>query len=108
MGNVTLLPIIDDFDVEETGGTLSTEMQTERDEIKACYLAQHPDARWWLPGDDDAAHLAYWARFDPHSVYFVGGFGDEHYIGYIPLATYQSAEPDPSFLHSIADPLRVQ
>ena len=34
---------------------------------------------------------AYWARFDPHTVYFVGGFGDEHYIGYIPLQKYQGA-----------------
>jgi hypothetical protein len=26
-------------------------------DIKACYLAKHPDARWWLPGDEDGAHL---------------------------------------------------
>ena len=24
-------------------------------------------------------------------MYFVGGFGDEHYIGYIPLELYQRA-----------------
>ncbi|KAI0035471.1 pyridoxamine 5'-phosphate oxidase-domain-containing protein, partial [Vararia minispora EC-137] len=61
------------------------------DPLKECYLAQHPDARAWLPGDDEGAHKAYWARFDPHSIYFVGGFGDEHYIGYIPTDKYQSA-----------------
>lgn len=25
--------------------------------IRKCYLDKHPDARWWLPGDDDAAHV---------------------------------------------------
>ncbi|KAI5123671.1 hypothetical protein M0805_001700 [Coniferiporia weirii] len=59
--------------------------------IRDCYLRQHPDARWWLPDDPDAAHLAYWARFDPHSVFFVGGFGDKHYIGNVPLDLYQNA-----------------
>jgi len=27
------------------------------DSLKACYLDQHPDARAWLPGDDEGAHL---------------------------------------------------
>lgn len=59
--------------------------------IKSCYLAKHPDAIQWLPGDDNSAHISYWARFDPQvmttfllaatltfdqSVYFVGGFGE--------------------------------
>ncbi|KAH7929888.1 hypothetical protein BV22DRAFT_1056143 [Leucogyrophana mollusca] len=63
----------------------------DREAIKLCYLAKHPDASWWLPDDDGAAHLSFWARFDPHDVYFVGGFGDQHYIGYIPLQIYQEA-----------------
>lgn len=64
----------------------------ERERIEACYIAQHPDARWWLPGPREP-HIvssfccarglgpssadcvlpsslfsrlqAYWARFDP-------------------------------------------
>jgi hypothetical protein len=56
------------------------------DPLKECYVARHPDARSWLPGDEDGAHRvrvscmlemcseqpdaatfqAYWARFDPH------------------------------------------
>ncbi|KAK0485763.1 pyridoxamine 5'-phosphate oxidase-domain-containing protein [Armillaria novae-zelandiae] len=60
-------------------------------EIKKCYLEKHPDAKRWLPGDDDGAHLSYWARFDPESVYFVGGFGGRHYIGFIPMELYQNA-----------------
>ncbi|KAA1470385.1 hypothetical protein DENSPDRAFT_879669 [Dentipellis sp. KUC8613] len=77
MGNVTVL------DHTDPAGTA----------MRECYLKQHPDARWWIPGDDDGAHLAYWARFDPHTVYFVGGFGDSHYIGYVPKQLYQSAIP---------------
>ncbi|KAF8894069.1 pyridoxamine 5'-phosphate oxidase-domain-containing protein [Infundibulicybe gibba] len=65
-------------------------------DIRRCYLKKHPDASRWLPDDEHAPHIAYWARFDPHTIYFVGGFGDEHYIGYIPLSTYQLA-----FQHSL-------
>ena len=36
IGNVTLFT-----DLNET---------PEREAIQACYIAQHPDARWWLPG----------------------------------------------------------
>ncbi|KAF9501905.1 hypothetical protein BDN71DRAFT_1438640 [Pleurotus eryngii] len=69
----------------------NTTVVPNRNAIQSCYLARHPDARWWLPDDDDAAHIAYWARLDPESVYFVGGFGDKHFIGYIPLEIYQGA-----------------
>ncbi|KAI0042558.1 hypothetical protein FA95DRAFT_1564205 [Auriscalpium vulgare] len=48
MGDVTLLP------------------DAAAADVKACYLAEHPDAVEWLPGDDDGAHVAYRARFDPH------------------------------------------
>lgn len=26
--------------------------------IQDCYLAKHPDAKWWLPDDPDGAHEA--------------------------------------------------
>ncbi|KAL5528311.1 hypothetical protein ACEPAF_7447 [Sanghuangporus sanghuang] len=61
--------------------------------IQDCYLQQHPDARFWLPDDPDGAHESFWARFDPHSVFFVGGFGNKHFIGDVPLDLYQSTEP---------------
>ncbi|KAI0358468.1 hypothetical protein OH77DRAFT_1184802 [Trametes cingulata] len=76
IGNVTVFPVLSDT--------------PDLANIQACYIAHHPDARWWLPGPREP-HVAYWARFDPHTVYFVGGFGDEHYIGYIPLEMYQTA-----------------
>ncbi|KAG7446315.1 uncharacterized protein BT62DRAFT_919647 [Guyanagaster necrorhizus] len=62
-------------------------------EIKNYYLERHPDAKRWLLGDDEGAHLSYWARFDPESVYFVGGFGGRHYTGFIPMDLYQNAIP---------------
>ncbi|GHJ86920.1 hypothetical protein NliqN6_3322 [Naganishia liquefaciens] len=56
------------------------------DESKAlarCYERYHPDAKAWLPGADDSPHYSVWARFDVHDAYYVGGFGDTHYIGHI-------------------------
>ncbi|KZV88074.1 hypothetical protein EXIGLDRAFT_723016 [Exidia glandulosa HHB12029] len=62
--------------------------------LETCYTASHPDAAAWVPGAPDAPHKvrnlletgelfteqyasqAYWARFDPHTVYYVGGFGE--------------------------------
>ncbi|CCM01477.1 uncharacterized protein FIBRA_03531 [Fibroporia radiculosa] len=60
------------------------------DVMRSCYVAKHPDARRWVPGPREP-HVAYWARFDPHTVYYVGGFGSEHFIGYIPLNIYQKS-----------------
>ncbi|KAI0780040.1 pyridoxamine 5'-phosphate oxidase-domain-containing protein [Fomes fomentarius] len=78
IGNVTLFPVV--------------EHTPEHNTIQECYLAKHPDARWWLPGPREP-HTVYWARFDPHSVYYVGGFGDKHFIGYIPIEKFQAALP---------------
>ncbi|OCH95171.1 hypothetical protein OBBRIDRAFT_721227 [Obba rivulosa] len=64
------------------------------DQIQACYLEKHPDAHRWLPGPKEP-HVAYWARFDLHTIYYVGGFGSEHYIGYIPLELYEGAAESP-------------
>lgn len=41
MGNVTIL--------SDTDASVP--------EIKKCYLDKHRDARWWLPGDEDGAHI---------------------------------------------------
>ncbi|EGO25389.1 hypothetical protein SERLADRAFT_368793 [Serpula lacrymans var. lacrymans S7.9] len=78
------------------------------DAIRACYLKKHPDARWWLPDDDKGAHISYWARFDPHDVYFVGGFGGEHYIGQIPLHLYQGSPPILESEHGVAGRILIE
>ncbi|EJT97255.1 hypothetical protein DACRYDRAFT_25086 [Dacryopinax primogenitus] len=74
-------------------------------DVEECYLESHPDAEGWLPGRKEAPHNAYWARFDPHHIYWVGGFGDEHYIGYIPLDLYQKAAP---IVNGMSEPLIIQ
>lgn len=56
-------------DAEETG-------------VVACYLRRHPDARLWLPGDEHAAHTGRWVRLVVREVYWMGGFGDRHWIGW--------------------------
>jgi len=66
----------------------------ESEGIEDCYLSVHPDAKDWVPSEW-GYHASFWARFDPHSIFYVGGFGGLHYIGNIPVELYQSGgEPD--------------
>lgn len=58
---------------------------SERSRLASCYTSYHPDAAAWLPDADDSPHKSTWATFDVEGVYYVGGFGDEHYIGEIPV-----------------------
>ncbi|RXK41517.1 hypothetical protein M231_01225 [Tremella mesenterica] len=73
IGNMTLLPDL---------------MYEERKQLTKCYLSYHPDAKRWLPDAKDPPHLAMWARLDVEDIYYVGGFGDSHYIGFIPVDLY--------------------
>ncbi|WVQ65346.1 uncharacterized protein L199_003522 [Kwoniella botswanensis] len=57
-----------------------------------CYTAYHPDSKYWLPGNDNSPHTSYWARLDIDRIYYVGGFGDIHYIGPIPVDLYAKSE----------------
>ncbi|WWC62877.1 uncharacterized protein I303_105475 [Kwoniella dejecticola CBS 10117] len=77
MGNVTTLRDI------------SSEEQTR---LSKCYTKHHPDAQYWLPGTPDSPHFSLWARLDIDSIYYVGGFGDTHYIGSIPVDLYAKSE----------------
>ncbi|KAJ1305745.1 hypothetical protein OPQ81_010477 [Rhizoctonia solani] len=83
MGNVTVL-----YGVTGEG---DTEADREAHQMSDCFLARHPDAKWWVPGHPGAPHVAWWARFDPQAVYYVGGFGSEHYIGWIPVELYRNS-----------------
>ncbi|TWU76991.1 hypothetical protein ED733_007457 [Metarhizium rileyi] len=51
--------------------------------LTACYTAKHPDARYWLPGNH--IHQSEWVRMIVTHVYWIGGFGDRAYIGWIPV-----------------------
>ncbi|KAH7158028.1 pyridoxamine 5'-phosphate oxidase-domain-containing protein [Dactylonectria estremocensis] len=56
--------------------------------LGACFTAKHHDSRWWLPGN--AIHESQWSRLVVEKVYFVGGFGDRAYIGWIPIEEWKS------------------
>lgn len=62
--------------------------EIERNEIEACFLARHPDAKIWTPGND--IHESWWARLVVEEVYWFGGFGDRAYIGWIPADVYRA------------------
>ncbi|KAK8858855.1 hypothetical protein IAR55_003085 [Kwoniella newhampshirensis] len=76
MGNITLLPELS---------------PTESHALASCYTRYHPDARWWLPDTVGSPHTSVWARMDVDDIYYVGGFGDTHYIGHIPVDLYAQA-----------------
>lgn len=67
-------------------------VEASEDTAKAlhkCFVAHHADAAYWTPGSDASPHTALWVRFQPERIYYVGGFGDEHYIGWIDPALYR-------------------
>ena len=60
--------------------SLSTK-EVEAQRVQSCFLQKHPDAKYWLPGN--SIHESYWARVVVTEVYWIGGFGDRAYIGWI-------------------------
>jgi hypothetical protein len=55
-------------------------------DLARCYVASHPDARYWLPGN--RIHEAHFVRLVVEEVYWVGGFGDRAFIGWIPVGEW--------------------
>ncbi|UKZ74296.1 hypothetical protein TrVFT333_001958 [Trichoderma virens FT-333] len=51
--------------------------------LASCYTTKHTDAKYWLPGNP--IHASEWARLVVTQVYWIGGFGDRAYIGWIPI-----------------------
>jgi hypothetical protein len=60
--------------------------------LAACFTSKHPDAKWWLPGN--VIHKSEWVRLVVTHVYWIGGFGDRAYIGWIPLDEWQNVTKD--------------
>lgn len=56
--------------------------------IPACFAKYHPDALAWYPGSP--IHSSHWVRFVVREVYWIGGFGDRAYIGWIPVDEWRS------------------
>jgi len=64
-----------------------TEEEAKSQHVAACYVKHHPDAYAWLPGN--RIHESKWVRLVVREVYWIGGFGDRAYIGWIPLNEWQ-------------------
>ncbi|KAF9896671.1 hypothetical protein BX616_006981, partial [Lobosporangium transversale] len=57
---------------------------------EACFLKQHPEAKWWLP--NRGFHDFKWYHLEIEEIYYIGGFGGIHYIGWIDVDTYYEAK----------------
>ena len=56
--------------------------------LAKCYTSKHPDSKYWLPGN--RIHKSEWVRMVVNHVYWIGGFGDRAYIGWIPTDEWKN------------------
>jgi hypothetical protein len=56
--------------------------------LATCFTSKHRDAKYWLPGN--VIHESAWARLVVTQVYWIGGFGDRAYIGWIPIEEWKN------------------
>lgn len=56
--------------------------------VASCFVKTHPDAKYWLPGNP--IHEAEFVRLVVQQVYWIGGFGDRAYIGWIPVEDWKN------------------
>jgi hypothetical protein len=56
--------------------------------LAKCFTSVHPDAKYWLPGN--RIHECEWVRLVVTDVYWIGGFGDRAYIGWIPVEEWRN------------------
>jgi hypothetical protein len=57
-------------------------------DLAACFVSKHPDAKYWLPGN--RIHESEFVRLVVTQVYWIGGFGDRAYIGWIDPADWKN------------------
>jgi len=69
-------------------GHLETMSAKEGSSVVKCFTKAHPDAVWWLPGN--RIHESYWTRLVVDEIYWIGGFGDRAYIGWIPVEEWKN------------------
>ena len=51
--------------------------------IVECFEKVHRDSKLWRPGRQGGAHSGRWVRLVVEEVYWIGGFGDRHFIGWL-------------------------
>ncbi|CAI4211125.1 unnamed protein product [Parascedosporium putredinis] len=61
--------------------------ETSYADLASCFVNTHSDAKYWLPGN--VIHQSSWARLVVEQVYWVGGFGDRAYIGWLPIEDWR-------------------
>ena len=59
----------------------------EEDDVRSCFLRAHSDAEAWTPGNK--IHESWWARLVVDEIYWIGGFGDRAFIGWIPVTEWR-------------------
>ncbi|KAK8102727.1 hypothetical protein PG984_015873 [Apiospora sp. TS-2023a] len=57
-------------------------------DMAACFVKAHPDAKYWLPGN--RIHESEFVRLVVQQVYWIGGFGDRAYIGWLPVSDWKN------------------
>jgi len=62
--------------------------EVESQDLGKCFVETHKDARWWLPGNK--IHHSEFVRLVVEQIYWVGGFGDRAYIGWIPIGEWRN------------------
>ena len=55
--------------------------------VANCFVKTHPDSKYWLPGN--IIHVSKFVRLVVTHVYWIGGFGDRAYIGWIPVEEWE-------------------
>ena len=66
--------------------------EVSKQSLTTCFVKYHPDSAWWLPGN--RIHESKWVRLVVDEVYWIGGFGDRAYIGWIPTKEWYSVTPE--------------
>jgi len=65
-----------------------SESEAKKAGLMSCFVKSHPDAVAWLPGN--RIHESHWVRLVVEEIYWIGGFGDRAYIGWIPVDEWRS------------------
>ena len=68
----------------------TTKANSTIEQIRECFVNAHPDAASWVPDAKDKIHESHWVRLVVEQIYWVGGFGNVAYIGWIPVSVWQS------------------
>ncbi|OZJ02036.1 hypothetical protein BZG36_05078 [Bifiguratus adelaidae] len=74
-------------------GTLRQVDDQQFDTVKECFLTKHPDAKLWAPRGDSTFHDFHFYTFSVEKIYYIGGFGGLHYLGFLDMKTYRQAQP---------------